>query len=62
MTKDKTNAAMAIGPNNDWMAEEDMRTLMRAQEIRKDPKRHARAKAMAKKKLGELKAIAEVTK
>lgn len=40
-----------------WQAEDDLRTLQRALEINKDPKRLAAAKALAKTKLDELKKI-----
>ena len=39
---------------DDWQAEDDMRTLMRAEEIKRDAKRLAAAKACAKKKLEDL--------
>lgn len=42
-----------------WRAESDMRTLAEAEEIRKDPKRLAAAKAMAKEKLGELQKVVD---
>ena len=42
----------------DWQAEDDMRTLMRAEEIKRDPKRLASAKACAKKKIEEVAAVA----
>ena len=34
---------------NDWRAQEDMRTLVEAEKIKKDPKRFAAASACAKK-------------
>lgn len=37
----------------DWQAEDDMRTLMRAKAIERDPKRLAKARAAAKRKLTE---------
>lgn len=40
-----------------WQAEDDMRTLMRAEEIKRDPKRLAAAKACAKKKIEEVAAV-----
>lgn len=40
-----------------WRAESDMRTLAEAEDIRKDPKRLAAAKAMAKEKLAELQKV-----
>lgn len=42
----------------EWRAEDDMRTLARAAEIRKDAKRLAAAQALAKKKLLELAQVA----
>lgn len=42
-----------------WQTEDDLRTLQRAAEINKDAKRMAACKALAKEKLGELKAIAD---
>lgn len=47
-----------IGMDSDWQAEDDMRTLARALEIKRDPKRLAAAQACAKKKLEEIAAIA----
>lgn len=44
---------------HDYQAQDDMHTLMRAHEIRKDPKRHKAAKAHAKKKLAEMHAVAK---
>ena len=41
-----------------WRAEDDMRTLARAEEVRNDPKRLAAAKKMAREKLAELQTIA----
>lgn len=62
MATKKTSAAMASGPDSEWMAEEDVRTLARAEEIKRNPSRWARAKAMAKKKLAEIQAIANPKK
>jgi hypothetical protein len=42
-----------------YQAESDMHTLMRAHEIRSDPKRHTAAKAHAKKKLAGMQTVAE---
>lgn len=53
------NQVAVSKPDAEWEAEDDVRTLARAEEIRRDPKRLARAKAMAKKKLAELKTVAE---
>lgn len=58
MSKKKNSPVASIGFDTEWQAQEDMRTLMRAHEIKKDPKRHARAVAAAKKQMGEIKAVA----
>lgn len=49
----KLNAPKA---ENDWQAEDDMRTLMRAKAIERDPKRLAAARKAARRKLEEQKA------
>lgn len=46
--------------DNDWRAEDDMRTLMEADKIKKDAKRLKAAKAMARKKLESMKCVAEM--
>ena len=40
-----------------WEAEEDVRTLVRAEEIRKDKSRLRRATVMAKKQLAALRGV-----
>jgi len=57
--KSMISAVPAIDKN--WQAEDDLRTLVRACEIRKDGKRHAAVKALAKKQLAELKKISTAT-
>lgn len=47
-----------IAPKNEWEVEEDLRTLMRAAEIKKDQKRMARVKELAKKRLEEVASVA----
>lgn len=49
----KSNATTTPS-ESDWRAEDDMRTLARAEEIRKDTKRHRAALAKAKEKIAEL--------
>jgi hypothetical protein len=49
---------MALKPDEEWMAEDDLRTLMRAREIRNDPKRMARVKALATKRIAEVARLA----
>ncbi len=44
---------------DDWRAEDDHRTLSRAEEVRSDPKRMAGVKAHHRKKLGEMANISE---
>ena len=41
-----------------WRTEDDLRTLIQAEEIREDPKRLSAAKAMAKEKLIDMGKIA----
>jgi len=41
-----------------WRVEDDLRTLQRAEEIEKDPKRMDKVRALAKEKLMELASIA----
>lgn len=57
----KGKGVVAVNPvgMEDWQIEEDLRTLQRAEEIEKDPKRFARVKALARKKL---KGLQELTK
>lgn len=45
-------------PVDNWEAEDDMRTLVRAEEIRKDKKRFAAAQACAKKKIADMQSVA----
>jgi hypothetical protein len=48
----KTKNAVAV-PVDDWQAKDDMRTLMRAAAIRRDPSRLKAAQAAARKQLDE---------
>lgn len=43
---------------DDWQAEEDLRTMIRCEEIEKDPKRLARVQALAKSRMMEMASIA----
>ena len=47
--------------DKEWQTEQDVRTLMEAQEIREDPKRLAAAQACAKEKLLDMAAISAIT-
>lgn len=55
------NDAIASSPKADhydkWQAENDMRTIIEADQIRKDPKRMKCVQRAAKEKLGEMKAL-----
>lgn len=57
MPKNTVAASMAK-QEAEWRAEDDVRTLARAAEIRKDPKRLAAAQKLAQEKLLELAAVA----
>lgn len=61
MATKKASAPAAVGVYDDakWRAEDDMRTLARAEEVKRDPKRLAAAKKMAREKLAELQAVAK---
>ncbi|MES2488550.1 MAG: hypothetical protein V4607_02075 [Pseudomonadota bacterium] len=52
----KANPGIERGPDT-WQIEEDMRTLLRAEEVRKDPKRFKAAQKLAKDKLKEMQAV-----
>lgn len=43
--------------NDDWQIEEDLRTLCKAEEIKKDPARMRKCQEMAKKKQTEMNGV-----
>lgn len=49
--------AVDIDREKKWRAEDDMRTMQQAEEIRKDKERMKAMKSMAKQKMNELKKI-----
>lgn len=49
-----TKKSSIVAADNDWQVEDDMRTLARAEEIKRDTKRYKAAVAMAKKRMEEL--------
>ena len=51
-----------IAMDKEWQAEDDMRTLVRAEEIRKDPKRLKAALAKAKERMAELQSLQDAQK
>ena len=54
--------SISASSDDDWRVEDDMRTLARAEEIRKDPKRLKAALAKAKEKIAELQSLQEAPK
>jgi len=58
MRKGKARVTLGESPDGDWMAESDLRTLMEARAIQNDPKRLAKAKALAKQKMLDAAAVA----
>lgn len=55
----KANPSVAMDNGNDnWQAEQDMRTLMDAHKIRADKPRHKAAKAHAKRQLAAMQQVA----
>lgn len=58
----KSTKINAIKEDDKWQIEEDVRTLERAEEIRKDPERMSRAVKMTEDKMDSLKAFVEANK
>lgn len=59
MAKKTVTASMpSRKQEDDWRAESDMHTLMEAEKIKADPKRHARACAMAKERMMAMASVA----
>lgn len=58
MAKNRKMATAIAAATDDWQVEDDLRTLARAEEIQKDPKRMARVTELAKKKMLEMASIA----
>lgn len=56
--KASSNTVSLRSGEDDWQVESDLRTLMECEKIEKDPKRMAKVRALAKKKLMEVAAIA----
>lgn len=53
------NKSLNATTDDDWRADSDLRTLMEAESIEKDPKRMKAAQALAKKRLLDLAVIAK---
>lgn len=58
----KATTASAARERDEWEIRDDMRSLVRAEEIRRDPKRLAAAKKMAKEELTNLQNAVQDTK
>lgn len=54
MAKNRKMTAAITAASHDWETEDDLRTLCRAEEIEKDPKRMAKVQALAQKKMVEM--------
>lgn len=54
----KVNAISMRKEEDDWQTQRDLETLMECERIEKDPKRLAKAQALAKKRLLDLAAVA----
>ncbi len=52
------NNHVKIAEDEEWRAESDLRALMEAEKIRRDPKRLAKAQALAKSRMLETAAVA----
>jgi hypothetical protein len=57
----KGNKLVMSADEKKWQAEDDLRALCRAEEIKLDPKRLAAAKAMATERKAELAGITGIT-
>lgn len=55
---DKSPSSPPPATKDPWQAEDDVRTLLRAHDVKRDPARHTAAKRHAKKQLRGLKAVA----
>jgi len=58
----KGKAPSMVAMDMKWRTEDDLRCLQQAAEIRKDKKRMAAARALAKEKLAAIKGIADTDK
>jgi hypothetical protein len=54
----KSNAIATISQDEEWKVESDLRCLTEARAIRKDPKRMAKVRTLAKQRLGEVAELA----
>ena len=54
----KSNSIALVASQDDWQAEDDLRTMIRCEQIEKDPKRVAKVQALAKQRMMEMASIA----
>lgn len=54
----KGNKVVKIAEDEEWRVESDLRTLMDAEKIRRDPERMAKTRALAKARMLEAAAVA----
>lgn len=54
----KKNASISLDTPEDWQVESDLRTLLDAEKIEKDPKRMTKVRALAKQKMLDVATIA----
>jgi hypothetical protein len=54
----KKSSAVALTDENEWRVESDLRTLIEAEQIEKDPKRMKMVRALAKKRMLEVASVA----
>lgn len=57
----ETGKLATIRPDEEWRVDSDLRTLIEAEAIKADPKRYAKAQAMAQKKMLETAKVASNT-
>jgi hypothetical protein len=62
MAKKSTPAIAITKHEDDWHVESDLRTLMEAEQIKRDPKRLAKAQALAKQKMMDAAKVASADK
>jgi hypothetical protein len=53
------NKAIAMKDEDKWRVEDDMRTLMQAREIQRDPKRMAAVRKLAQEKMADMKKLTQ---
>ncbi len=58
--KEAELTASPVKPDSDWQAEDDFRTLMRAEEVKQDPERLKRAMKCAKKQAKAIRSIQDL--